>query len=132
MQTDAPRCLDMTKNNQPVYVYKKDLNLAGQPVGIINRILKILGIVKDVVSEDATFKRFVEAPIAEPINLKRKRLLQNSAYPKLILGGRRLVSYTRSITARQAKSLVAHTRPVAQPVAALTGMTTSTVGMLTT
>jgi Holliday junction resolvasome RuvABC DNA-binding subunit len=71
--------LEYDENNQPVYVYKKDLNLAGQPVGIINRILKILGIVKDVVSEDATFKRFVEAPIeADAAKLKAE-----TASPKL-------------------------------------------------
>ena len=49
--------------NVPVYVYKKDLNLAGQPVGIINRILRILRLVKDVAGEDAVFKR-LEKPIA--------------------------------------------------------------------
>jgi hypothetical protein len=71
--------LEYDKNNQPVYVYKKDLNLAGQPVGIINRILKILGIVKDVVSEDATFKRFVEAPIEADAD----KLKAETASPKL-------------------------------------------------
>ena len=55
--------LGYNQANLPIYVYKKDLNLAGQPVGIINRILRILRLVKDVAGEDAVFKR-LEKPIA--------------------------------------------------------------------
>jgi len=71
--------LGYDENDQPIYRYKKDLKLAGQPVGIINRILKILGIVKDVVSEDAVFKRVIEAPIEADAD----KLKAESASPKL-------------------------------------------------
>jgi len=53
---------------RPVYIYKAQLKLGGQPVGILTRIKKILGIIKDVAAEEKlgedVFKRIEEAPIA--------------------------------------------------------------------
>jgi len=54
-------------NDRPQYVYKKDLNLAGQPVGIIKRILKMLRVIRETSEElgaDEVFKRIEETPIA--------------------------------------------------------------------
>jgi len=51
------------EQTKPVYVYKAQLKLGGQPVGIITRIIKMLKGIRDVTDEDV-FKRFQEAPIA--------------------------------------------------------------------
>jgi len=66
-------------NNLPVYVYKKELNIAGQPVGIINRILRTLRIIKDVAGEDAIFKRIEESPR----EANADKLKAETASPKL-------------------------------------------------
>jgi len=72
-----------SETNTPVYAYKKDLKIAGQPVGIINRILKILKLVKDVAAEDAVFKRF-ESPVA-PKEVEAKGATQKfSAAPTIV------------------------------------------------
>lgn len=72
-------------NNLPVYVYKKELNIAGQPVGIINRILKTLRIIKDVAGEDAIFKRIQESP-REATNLENKETAPKLSVSKADLG----------------------------------------------
>jgi hypothetical protein len=50
----------------PQYVYREQLKLVGQPVGIIKRIMRMLGIIKDAANQEglteAIFKRF-ETPI---------------------------------------------------------------------
>ena len=51
------------EQTKPVYVYKAQLKLGGQPVGIITRIIKMLKGIRDVTDEDV-FKRIQEAPIA--------------------------------------------------------------------
>ena len=54
-------------NDRPQYVYKKDLKMAGQPVGILQRILKMLRVIRESSEElgaDQVFKRLEEAPIA--------------------------------------------------------------------
>jgi hypothetical protein len=50
----------------PQYVYREQLRLAGQPVGILKRIMRMLGIIKDAANQEgiteAIFKRF-ETPV---------------------------------------------------------------------
>ena len=70
-------------NDRPVYVTKAELKLAGQPVGIINRILKILKGLKNSVDEAKVAKDIftriettpIEAtkaqPLAEPVVEKK-------------------------------------------------------------
>ena len=70
-------------NDRPVYVTKAELKLAGQPVGIIKRILKALKVLKDSVDEAKVAKDIftriettpIEAtkaqPLAEPVVEKK-------------------------------------------------------------
>ena len=52
------------EQTKPVYVYKAELKLGGQPVGIITRIIKMLRGIRDVAGDEDVFKRIQEAPIA--------------------------------------------------------------------
>ena len=76
--------------NAPVYAYKKDMGMVGQPVGILKRIMNMLRGIRAAVSEselaEEAFKRFQETPMAPAAGTKEVKQKKASAAPKFGIG----------------------------------------------